>query len=146
MADKNFVRETVDGIIEKMLERLKQVDKIASNDYITGYKEALSHFNDFFKRETNNWAHEGIVDTLSQVISDTAHELGCENDNEAILQAIHDLKNQPVKKDPLAIKKFDEGYRMGYDTGCQIGKVGALIQLRDKLNDFIEEEYLNGGG
>lgn len=37
---------------------------------------------------------------LSQIIAETAEELGCENDNESILQAIHDLKQRPSLPSP----------------------------------------------
>ena len=147
MADIQFVQETIDDLIQKMNERLKLVDTLVGKDYITGYKEALSHFNDVFKDETSKWIDEAsAASTLSRVMTDIANELGCENDNEAILEAIHDLKTRPPRKDPLAIKKFDEGYRMGYDTGTQVGRIEGLVKLKVTLDALIEEECLNAGG
>jgi len=86
-----------------------------------------------------------LVATLDTVIAETANELGCEADNEAILEAIYKLKNKKVKAEAV-VKAFDNGYNAGYAAGKNAGELSTLTDIRDKVNMAIENAILDRGG
>lgn len=84
-----------------------------------------------------------LVATLDTVIAETAKELGCEADNEAILEAIDHLK---MKKRMQDQDIYTNGYNDGYVSGKNAGEISTLTDIRDKVNIAIENAILDRGG
>jgi len=106
---------------------------------------AIQAYEEVREKEVTDW--RGL---LNSVLEDTAKELGCDPDNEAILQAIYDLKKraQPTSGDE-PVNWTNRRLRSLIDvvaTYCYEEPTFFDYALSDKLiNDTLSHPKPNGG-